>query len=190
MLSIIRAATSEIAALYAGFQTEVPGLGLFRGLLQKVNTVLFNNWVRQDLVRDRVNIFSRLLRPHALSQFNIKELALPDIGDELITEGLEGGLESLPLRIEDSRFQRNVYSRLHEATIIPAASPSHALHARQYFPAVVIHSGGLAGKRGGNDGSKRRGLKPGDLRGSNAVMIPCSSLGTVDSRPPLDHVEV
>jgi hypothetical protein len=75
-------------------------------LVQHFDPVVLNDRVAEDFAGDGVEIFAGL---HG----DLEVLALADIFDAAMAESVQCGANGLTLRIEDRRFEGNVYAGFH-----------------------------------------------------------------------------
>ena len=91
--------------------------------IRDFDLILFDDRISQDVAGERVDLVVGLLPGHAWRKGNVEELALPHVGDAVISQPGQRGSDSLTLWIENRSFQRNKYARLHSAIIAGTLEP-------------------------------------------------------------------
>jgi hypothetical protein len=67
--------------------------------VEQLYAVVLDHWIRQHLMRDRLQVFQRLLARQAIGDREFEELALTNVSDGRVTEAVKRGADRLALWI-------------------------------------------------------------------------------------------
>src|SRR5579862_6360704 len=85
--------------------------------IEDFDPVFLDDGIGQHFMSYGLDVFAHLLLGNSVSNGNVKKLALTDIGDGRIPQAMQGRADSLPLRVEYCRFERDKHTRFHQISI-------------------------------------------------------------------------
>jgi len=89
------------------------GVGAGRVSVEQLDPIFFDHRIRQNLMRNGLQIFDRLLARNAVGDGELEDFALPHVRDGRITQAMQCGANGLALWIENRCLGRNNYARFH-----------------------------------------------------------------------------
>src|SRR5664279_5027095 len=85
----------------------------YYGLIEDLDAILLDNRVGQYLMRNRFDVFQRLLSRDPFGEGNIEGLALADVRDRPVAQPVKRRADRLPLRIQHGGLKGNQYASFH-----------------------------------------------------------------------------
>ena len=100
-------------------------------LLFNLHAKIFNNRVRQNVVRQLLSIGTRVLSAARSVDGNLEILSLPNVADTVKAQQFDGVFDGFALRIEHAGLQSYVNFGFHMVTEVSTASGSELCQNRE-----------------------------------------------------------